>query len=86
MSARVLTCLRCGHEGPDVRAKVVDLEAEARLDGTRVRQVEVVTEVRHRHITERVVDTVPERYGTEWRCRDVVACEERYRAAQGPEL
>lgn len=77
---RVLTCLRCGHEGPDVAAKTVDLEAEARLEGGKVRivEVELVRELRHVKETTRVV--VPERYGTEWRCRDRVACEERYDA------
>jgi hypothetical protein len=77
----VLPCLRCGHEGTDVRVKLVDLEAEAKRDGERIRVVEVVTEIRHRHVTERHASTVPERYGTEWRCCDEAACERRYRDA-----
>ena len=82
MSTRVLCCLRCGHEGTDVEAKVVDLEEEARAEGTKVRQVEVVTEIDHGRVVERVTSVVPERYGTEWRCRDRMACDERYRAEQ----
>lgn len=75
---RVLSCLRCGHEGTDVHATLVDLEAEAKADGQRIREVEVVIEVEHRHVTERHRSVVPERYGTEWRCRDRSACDVRY--------
>ena len=78
-------CLRCGHEGHDVRMALVDLASEAARDGERIRDVEVVREIRHRHITERVVHTVPERYGYEPRCRDRAACELRL-AAQAVEL
>ena len=39
-ASRVLTCLRCGHEGTDVRAKLVDLEDEALAEGGRIRSVE----------------------------------------------
>jgi hypothetical protein len=80
----VLPCLRCGHEGVDVAAVLVDLEAEAKLDGSGIRDIEVVQEIQHRHITERVRSTVPERYGTEWRCRDRAACARRYRELSAP--
>ena len=79
-ASRVLTCLRCGHEGTDVRAKLVDLEDEALAEGGRIRSVEVTQEIQHRHVVERRTTTVPERYGTEWRCRDRVACDQRYAA------
>jgi hypothetical protein len=71
-----LRCLRCGSEG-DVRSVLVDLEAEARLDGERIQEVEVVQEIRHRHVTERRLHRVPERYAFEPRCRDKVACQKR---------
>jgi len=70
-------CLRCGHQGTDVAAKLVNLEAEAQAEGTRVRSVEVVQEIEHRHVTERRAVTVPERFGAEWRCRDRAACDAR---------
>lgn len=79
---RPLACLRCGHEGTDVATALVDLEAEARAEGGRVRQVEVVREIAHRHVTERVRSVVPERFGTEWRCRDRAACDARWRELQ----
>jgi hypothetical protein len=71
-------CLRCGHEGTDVSAILVDLEAEAKADGGRISDVEVVQEIHHRHVTERHKAVVPERYGTEWRCRDRAACSLRH--------
>lgn len=78
--SRVLTCMRCGHEGTDVDTALVDLEREAADEGRRVRIVEVETVTRLRHVEERHVDAVPERYGAEWRCCDRVACDERYTA------
>lgn len=75
-------CLRCGEMDPDVRMAVVDLEAEAKRDGSSIREVEVVTEIPHRHVTERVSRVVPERYGAEWRCRDRDACDRRYAEQQ----
>lgn len=47
---------------------LVDLEVEARRDGT----------------TVRTVAGIPERFGAEWRCRDREACERRYGAMTGP--
>lgn len=80
----VLTCLRCGEESTDVRVALVDLEAEAKADGQRIRDVEVVGEIHHRHVVERYRSVVPERFGTEWRCRDRVACDRRYREMTDP--
>jgi hypothetical protein len=60
-----------------VSAVLVDLEAEAQVDGSRIRDVEVVTEIQHRHVTERHRTVVPERYAVEWRCRDRRACDGR---------
>lgn len=68
------TCLRCGHEGQGVAVTLVNL---ARENNGRVRMVEVVQEIQHRHIVERIRHTVPERYGWEPRCRDVQACGRR---------
>ena len=79
----VHTCLRCGATGPAVLMKLVDLEAEARLDGGRIREVEVVQEIAHRHIVEKVRHMVPERFAAEPRCRDRAACEQRL-AGAGP--
>lgn len=72
-----MTCLACGNESQDVALKLVDLEAEARRQGERLATVEVVQEIRHRHITERVKHVVPERYAFEPRCRDRSACDRR---------
>ena len=80
----LLTCLRCGEEAPDVRMALVDLEAEARRDGTTVRTVEVEIVRPLRHVNEVTKVTALERFGAEWRCRDRAACEERYRAMTAP--
>jgi|WetSurMetagenome_2_1015567.scaffolds.fasta_scaffold1467462_2 hypothetical protein len=81
----MLTCLRCGTESPDVLMALVDLEEEAKRDGTTIRVVEVETveQLRHVNVVHRVM--APERFGCEWRCRDRDACERRYREWSKPE-
>lgn len=76
------TCLRCGHSGTDVSITTVDLEHEAWLVGERVRVVEVELVKELRHVKEVTKVTVPERYGTEYRCRDRIACHDRWRSQQ----
>jgi hypothetical protein len=76
------TCLRCGHEGTDVRITLVDLEREARLDGAEIRRVALTLASPVRHTDDVVLTDVPERYATEYRCRDHRACDERYAALQ----
>lgn len=73
----VHSCLRCGHEGTGVAVTLVNL---ARENNGRVRMVEVVQEIKHRHVVERVRHTVPERYGWEPRCRDRAGCDARLAA------
>ncbi len=69
--------MRCGIESPDVRTRIVDLEAEAVRDGSSIRLVTVELVTPLRHVEEKTELTVPELYGVEYRCRDSVACERR---------
>lgn len=84
MSARVLTCLRCGHEGVDVAMSLVDLEAEAKADRTSVRTVDVELVRDLRHVRGVVRVRARELYAAEWRCRDRVACTARVSAGNDP--
>lgn len=81
------SCMRCGWDGDGVALTVVDLEAEASAEGAEVRRYDAVLTVpaaamrapsgRIRVADERLAHRVPERFGSEYRCRDRQACDRR---------
>jgi hypothetical protein len=82
----VLTCMRCGHEGTDVRMALADLEDEAKQDHEPMGRVTVAlpeSEGRHGPRGLTYVE-VPARYGNEPRCRDRGACAARVAADRAP--
>jgi hypothetical protein len=82
----VLTCMRCGHEGTDVRMALADLEEEARQDREPMGRVTVAmpdNDSRHGPSGMTYVE-VPARYGREPRCRDRAACAARVVADRSP--
>lgn len=88
MTRQILTCLRCGHAGPDVTLRWPNLEREANEQGETVRDVEVEIVEQLRHVQARRTMVVPERYGStlEPRCDDRGLCLARWRKATEPEV
>jgi hypothetical protein len=82
----VLTCMRCGHEGTDVRMALADLEGEAKQDREPLGRVTVAMPVDESRNGPRALAyaEVPARYGNEPRCRDRAACAARVIADRSP--
>lgn len=70
-----MTCLRCGHEGPDVRSTIVEYEDPVDVE------VSIVTDASRQSWEQR---TVPGRFGKEWRCTDRLGCDARTAALEKP--
>lgn len=73
MSRLMKACLRCGHEGSDVRTTLVEYDDPIDV------QVSIPTDATRSTFETR---TVPGRWGAEWRCRDQRACDERLEAIE----
>ena len=72
------TCLACGHEGHDVRMRVVAYDDP--------RPVTVHIPVSHREDAIEEQREVPGRFGSETRCLDEAACKERELLLNAPEV